>query len=124
LANDEEEEQQKFQNIKTQIDALPQAQRQARRKTLGFFSQVFTKSKAWMTYYESKIGVNRVDRDDITYDDKKLPEAIKNCNEDVAQIKAYFTLVKKINSDLKVDEVALDLGSISIGNSPKKPTRV
>jgi hypothetical protein len=83
-----------------------------------------TKSKAWMTYYESKIGVNRVDRDDITYDDKKLPEAIKNCNEDVAQIKAYFTLVKKINSDLKVDEAALDLGSISIGNSPKKPTRV
>ena len=123
LANAEKEEE-KFQDIKARIDALPHAQRKAARKAEGFWTQVGTKTKAWRIHYDSRIGVGRADRDAITYDDKNLPGAIKKFNEDVAQIKAYLNLVKKMDGDLKVDEAALELGGISIGNSPKKPTKL
>jgi hypothetical protein len=123
LANAEKEEQ-KFQEMKTQVDALPQDRRETKRKALGFRKQVFIKTLAWKTYFNTRIGVSRADRDAITYDDNKLPEAIKKFNEDVAQIKAYLNLVKKMDGDLKVDEAALELGGISIGNSPKKPTKL
>ena len=123
LANAEKEEQ-KYQDLKARVDALPQAQRDASRIASGFWVQVRTKSKAWRAHLDSRIGVSRADRDAITYDDEKLPEAIKKVNEDVAQIKAYLNLVKKMDGDLKVDEAALELGGISIGNSPKKPTKL
>jgi hypothetical protein len=110
--------------MKTQVDALPQDRRETKRKALGFRQQVFIKTLAWKTYFNTRIGVSRADRDAITYDDNKLPEAIKKFNEDVAQIKAYLNLVKKMDGDLKVDEAALELGGISIGNSPKKPTKL
>lgn len=105
---------QKFQDIKARIDALPQAQRKASRRAAGFWIQAGIKNKAWKTHLNLRIGVGRADRDAITYDEKKLPEAIKKFNEDVAQIKAYLNLVKKMDSDLKIDEAALDLGGISI----------
>jgi hypothetical protein len=121
LANAEKEEQ-KFQDMKAQIDALPQAQRDASRIASGFWVQVRTKTKAWKAHFNSRIGVSRADRDAITFDDNKLPEAIRKCNEDVAQIKAYLDLVKKMDGDLKVDEEAMKFGDISIKDSPKKPT--
>ena len=111
---DAEKEEQKFQDIKARIDALPHAQRKASRRAAGFWTQAGIKTKAWKTHLNLRIGVGRADRDAITYDDKKLPEAIKKFNEDAAQIKAYLNLVKKMDSDLKIDEAALDLGGISI----------
>lgn len=119
-----EKEEQKFQEMKMQVDLLPQDQRQTKRKALGFHKQVITKTFAWRTYFDSRIGVSRADREAITYDDDKLPGAIKKFNEDLAQIKAYLNQVKKMDGDLKVDEAALELGGISIGNSPKKPTKL
>lgn len=107
-------EDQKFQNIKAKVDAKPEAQRKAERTALGFFKQVALKTKAAAAYFNLRIKVGQLDRNAVGLDETKLPDEIKQCTADVARIETVLTMVKKMDTDLKVEEATLDLGGIEV----------
>ena len=109
------DEENKFLVIKGKVDALAQDQRPAARKSLGFFKQVSAKTAAAQVYHKKQVQYGKIQRDIIALDEKELPVTIKRVRAEVDQLKAFQTVVKKMDSDLKVKEAGLELGNISIG---------
>jgi len=80
---------------------------------------VALKAKAATAYFNLRVKVGQLDRKAVGLNETKLPDVTKQCTADVAQIETVLTMVKKMDTDLKVEEATLDLGGIEV--SPKKP---
>lgn len=110
------DEEVKFFRLKEQVDKLPTtALRDAERVKLGFRAQVLAKTAKHRVYFDLRVEYGKKERKAASLDDKRLPKLIKEFREDVEQLRTIEKLVKKMDGDVAADEVALNLGNISIG---------